>query len=83
MQLHKPVRFSTGPFTEYTHWKQTVFYLRQPLTICEGERIKGRITVKPNEKVSGDNKTWYWYTGKIQQYRSSRAISKQPLRTLA
>ncbi|CAM9473115.1 unnamed protein product [Scytosiphon promiscuus] len=37
-QLHKPVRFSTGPFTEYTHWKQTVFYLRQPLTICKGER---------------------------------------------
>ena len=52
VQLHKPIRFSTGPFTEYTHWKQTVFYLRQPLTICEGERIKGKITVKPNEKVS-------------------------------
>lgn len=50
-QLHKPVRFSTGPFTEYTHWKQTVFYLRQPLTICKGESIKGKITVKPNDKV--------------------------------
>ncbi|CAN0109653.1 unnamed protein product, partial [Ectocarpus sp. 12 AP-2014] len=49
-QLHKPVRFSTGPFTEYTHWKQTVFYLRQPLTICKGESIKGKITVKPNDK---------------------------------
>lgn len=22
-----PVRFSTGPFDEYTHWKQTIFYL--------------------------------------------------------
>lgn len=51
-QLHKPVRFSTGPFTEYTHWKQTVLYLRQPLTICEGESIKGKIAVKPNDKVS-------------------------------
>lgn len=50
-QLHKPVQFSTGPFTEYTHWKQTVFYLRQPLTICKGESIKGKITVKPNDKV--------------------------------
>ncbi|CAM9937341.1 unnamed protein product [Ectocarpus sp. 4 AP-2014] len=53
-QLHKPVRFSTGPFTEYTHWKQTVFYLRQPLTICKGESIKGKITVKPNDKNPRD-----------------------------
>ena len=50
-QLHKPLQFSTGPFTEYTHWKQTVFYLRQPITISKGESIKGKITVKPNDKV--------------------------------
>eukprot|EP00903_Cladosiphon_okamuranus_P019111 g17584.t1 len=53
-QLHKPLQFSTGPFTEYTHWKQTVFYLRQPITISKGESIKGKITVKPNEKNPRD-----------------------------
>ena len=63
--MHKPVRFSTGPFTEYTHWKQTVFYLRQPLTICEGESIKGKITVKPNEKVSDAKKTRTAHVGQI------------------
>jgi len=30
---HKPVRFSTGPHAKYTHWKQTVFYLQEPIVI--------------------------------------------------
>ena len=30
---HKPVRFSTGPHAKYTHWKQTVFYLQEPVVI--------------------------------------------------
>src|ERR1041384_2228428 len=36
---HKPIRFSTGPHTKYTHWKQTVFYLQDVLTVEEGEEI--------------------------------------------
>ena len=35
-KCHKPIRFSTGPHTKYTHWKQTVFYLRDVLTVEEG-----------------------------------------------
>lgn len=53
-QVHKPLGFSTSPFARYTHWKQTVFYLANPLTICEGEVIKGDITCKPNEKNNRD-----------------------------
>ena len=45
---HKPIRFSTGPHTKYTHWKQTVFYLREVLTVEEGESVEGRLTNKPN-----------------------------------
>jgi len=30
---HKPVRFSTGPHAKYTHWKQTVFYIQEPVVI--------------------------------------------------
>jgi protein arginine N-methyltransferase 1 len=30
---HTPVSFSTGPAAEYTHWKQTVFYLQNVLTL--------------------------------------------------
>ena len=32
-QLDKPVMLSTSPYKKYTHWKQTVFYLREPLTL--------------------------------------------------
>jgi protein arginine N-methyltransferase 1 len=31
--LHKPVAFSTGPKARTTHWKQTVFYLEDTLTV--------------------------------------------------
>lgn len=46
---HKPVRFSTGPHTKYTHWKQTVFYLADVLTVEAGETVKGRLSCKPNQ----------------------------------
>ena len=46
---HKPVRFSTGPHTKYTHWKQTVFYLKDVLTVEAGEQIKGELTCAPND----------------------------------
>ncbi|MCJ1396904.1 type I protein arginine N-methyltransferase Rmt1 [Xylographa trunciseda] len=51
---HKPIRFSTGPHTKYTHWKQTVFYLREVLTVEQGEQIYGVLTSKPNDKKKRD-----------------------------
>lgn len=30
---HKPISFSTGPAARATHWKQTVFYLEDTLTV--------------------------------------------------
>lgn len=51
---HKPIRFSTGPHAKYTHWKQTVFYLRETLTVEEGEKITGVMTSKPNDKNNRD-----------------------------
>jgi len=51
---HKPVRFSTGPHTKYTHWKQTVFYLSDVLTVEAGEMVSGALGCKPNEKNRRD-----------------------------
>ena len=53
-QLHKPIGFSTSPASNYTHWKQTLFYLPDCFTICEGEKIEGKICCKPNEKNNRD-----------------------------
>ncbi|KAF2644654.1 S-adenosyl-L-methionine-dependent methyltransferase [Massarina eburnea CBS 473.64] len=51
---HKPIRFSTGPHTKYTHWKQTVFYLQDVLTVEEGEEIVGDLENRPSEKNHRD-----------------------------
>jgi type I protein arginine methyltransferase len=48
-QVHKPIGWSTSPFSQYTHWKQTLFYLTDPLTVCEGETIEGSISCSPND----------------------------------
>jgi len=51
---HKPIRFSTGPHTKYTHWKQTVFYIHGALTVAEGEEVKCSLDVRPNDKNRRD-----------------------------
>lgn len=53
-QLHKPLTFSTGPFAKYTHWKQTVFYLQETLTVCAGEAVTGTISSAPNDRNPRD-----------------------------
>lgn len=51
---HKRIRFSTGPHTKYTHWKQTVFYLNDVLTVEENEKITGVLGSRPNHKNKRD-----------------------------
>jgi len=53
-QIHKPIGFTTSPFSKYTHWKQTIFYMKDVLTVCDGETIFGKITCKPNTKNPRD-----------------------------
>jgi type I protein arginine methyltransferase len=54
MACHKPIRFSTGPHTKYTHWKQTVFYLKEVLTVQQGEEVDAVVQVRPNAKNRRD-----------------------------
>ncbi|XP_025786726.1 protein arginine N-methyltransferase 8 [Puma concolor] len=49
-KCHKKMGFSTAPDAPYTHWKQTVFYLEDYLTVRRGEEIFGTISMKPNAK---------------------------------
>ncbi|KAF1352520.1 protein arginine N-methyltransferase [Delphinella strobiligena] len=51
---HKPIKFSTGPHTKYTHWKQTVFYLKDAITVEAGEQMQAKIECKPNERNRRD-----------------------------
>lgn len=53
-QVPNPIGFSTSPFSNYTHWKQTVFYLPEKEYICQNEEISGAIECKPNKKNNRD-----------------------------
>lgn len=53
-QCHKPIWFSTGPQARYTHWKQTVFYTPDTLTVKAGETIEGQLSCKPNARNPRD-----------------------------
>ncbi|KAL7096790.1 hypothetical protein ACP275_10G101900 [Erythranthe tilingii] len=51
---HKLMGFSTGPKSRTTHWKQTVLYLEDVLTICQGEALTGTMSVASNKKNPRD-----------------------------
>jgi protein arginine N-methyltransferase 1 len=42
------IKISTAPHEEYTHWKQTIFYLKDVITVCKGEDIKIKCGMTPN-----------------------------------
>jgi len=48
--LPKEVKFSTGPYTSYTHWKQTVFYLSQDLQVKEGDLLYGSFAIRKSKE---------------------------------
>jgi len=48
------VSFTTAPFSKWTHWKQTVFYLKDALVAHEGEEVSGLIAVRKNAKNPRD-----------------------------
>jgi len=53
-KCHSKVTFSTCPEAEYTHWKQTTFYLDEGLTVKQGEKLSGTFSMKPNERNPRD-----------------------------
>jgi len=53
-KCHKRTGFSTSPDQRYTHWKQTVFYLEEALTVKRGEEINGIFAMTPNERNNRD-----------------------------
>ncbi|KAL3532586.1 hypothetical protein ACH5RR_006107 [Cinchona calisaya] len=71
-QCHKLTGFSTGPKSRATHWKQTVLYLEDMLTVCQGESIVGSMTVSPNKKNPRDVDIMLKYSVNGQRCRVSR-----------
>lgn len=47
-ELPDSVSFSTGPLSPPTHWKQTIFYLKDPIPVKKGDNISGKLTCNRN-----------------------------------
>ncbi|KAK0185705.1 S-adenosyl-L-methionine-dependent methyltransferase [Armillaria mellea] len=48
----KVTSFSTGPQSIPTHWKQTLFLLREPIVVEEGSKIRGTFYCRKSESNS-------------------------------
>ncbi|KAI0671181.1 S-adenosyl-L-methionine-dependent methyltransferase [Trametes maxima] len=48
----KITSFSTGPASVPTHWKQTIFFLREPITAAEGTVVEGVFKCRKSEDNS-------------------------------
>ncbi|TBU22355.1 protein arginine N-methyltransferase [Dichomitus squalens] len=42
----KVTSFSTGPASMPTHWKQTIFFLREPISVADGTVVEGTFKCK-------------------------------------
>uniref|UniRef100_A0A1B6C1N1 type I protein arginine methyltransferase n=2 Tax=Clastoptera arizonana TaxID=38151 RepID=A0A1B6C1N1_9HEMI len=66
--LPAPVAFSTGPFAKPTHWKQTVFLLKQPLRVMRGEVIEGELACQRDQKDVRSLKVTITIASRVQDY---------------
>lgn len=53
-KCHKRTGITTSPEARYTHWKQTVFYIEDCLTVKHGEQLTGLFSVAPNTRNKRD-----------------------------
>jgi len=42
-KVKNKVVLSTGPYKQYTHWKQSIFYIDRPLSFTKGDTLYGSI----------------------------------------
>lgn len=68
---HKPVSFTTSPYGRYTHWKQTVFYMKDTLVCHKGETVVGMVAVKKTSKNHRDLDIKISYEFKGQESQAS------------
>lgn len=41
--LPEAIKFTTGPHSTPTHWKQSIFYIRTPVSVTAGDVVQGKI----------------------------------------
>ena len=61
---------------QYTHWKQTVFYTPDTLTVSEGDVVRGTLSCAPNARNNRDLDIEIDYEVEGQEDSKSRMVYK-------
>jgi protein arginine N-methyltransferase 1 len=63
--LKNPITLSTSPYAEYTHWKNTIFYIDHAMHCKYGDTISGSVAVRQSKenKRELDVKFSYHFSG--------------------
>ncbi|XP_053693656.1 uncharacterized protein LOC128741701 [Sabethes cyaneus] len=67
-ELPEHVEFSTSPYTKPTHWKQTIFYVEEPIPVEEGQVIKGKFICRRDPKDARSLFITIEYLDKVHKY---------------
>ncbi|XP_062563761.1 uncharacterized protein LOC134226789 isoform X2 [Armigeres subalbatus] len=67
-ELPQHVEFSTSPYTRPTHWKQTIFYVEEPIPVQEGQVIKGKFVCRRDPKDARSLFITIEYLGQVLKY---------------
>lgn len=66
--LSNPVSFSTGPLCKPTHWKQTVFLIKKPIPLKQGEVLNGKLVCERSSVQLRSLKILLTIKGVTQEY---------------
>ena len=86
--LDTKIKFGTGPDDEYTHWKQTVFYLNDIMRVSCGDTLTGTISFanrKPRDldidtitSVRGERYSGSCYALSVENIREVKVSKNDP-----
>jgi hypothetical protein len=51
----RTVELSTSPYSDSTHWRQSIFYIEEPVMVTQELAVNGTFQMRPNEKNSKDH----------------------------
>jgi len=74
------VSFSTGPQSLPTHWKQTLFMLREPISVVEGTVISGTFYCRKSENNSRELEVEIHYQVRNEDESQGNAVNVQIFR---
>ncbi|KAI0693848.1 protein arginine N-methyltransferase [Cerioporus squamosus] len=75
--LPKITSFSTGPASVPTHWKQTIFFLREPISVAGGTVVEGTFKCKKSSENSRELDVEIHYTVKDPEDTSTPDVFVQ------